>query len=170
MSFVLVTSPALALSPKVWFVDGCLHARTSLLSQVLMLGFAGRTVVADSKRRMLTITSRFFWILESKTELRFDEISHFDYRFGSLATSWDLWGKVHDSLESYSITAVRKNRTEEHVLSFRGEGSASTGLAGVILGSDDPIDYEGDQGASSLGYLESLQSITRKGLGRPSFL
>jgi hypothetical protein len=144
-----------------------LYARTAILSQILMLGFAGRTVVADSKRRMLTITSRMFWILESKTELRFDEISHFEYRFGSLATSWDMWGKVHDSLESYSIAAVRKNGTEEHVISFRGEGSASTGISGVIFGGDDPIDYEGDQGGSSLGFLESLQSITKKGLGKP---
>ncbi|MFO0553392.1 MAG: hypothetical protein U0271_33720 [Polyangiaceae bacterium] len=163
MGYLVVESGFSALNPKVWFDEGKMLARTNLLFQVLSLASWCKHVEVDPKARVVTVRRRFLWLLERTTEVPFAEISHIAYRYGSLATSWDILGRVHDSLESYSIALVLTDGSEVSLFSFRGEGSASTGLSGMLLG-DSLIDYQGNQGARSLAYIDALQELTERGL------
>lgn len=163
MGFIVVESSFSALNPKVWFDDGKLCARTNLFLQVLSLGSWKKLVEVDPQARRVTIHRRFLWILERTVEISFDEISHIAYRHGSIATSWDILGNVHDSLEAFSVDLVLHDKSEARLFSFRGEGAHSTGVTGMLLG-DSLIDHQGDQGARSLAYVDAIQELTGKGL------
>lgn len=165
MSLISISSPFSSLAPKVWVEDECLIARTSLVSQIFMLGSAARRVTVDPRDDTITIESRALWLWHREETLHFADISHFEYRYGSLSTSWDLLGNVHDSLESYSVTATLHDRSEVFLIAFRGAGSVTTGVTGVLMG-DSIVDYEGDQASSSLSYIDSLQAFTGIGLSK----
>jgi hypothetical protein len=165
MSFVTVTSRFSAVNPKVWIDGDALHARTNLFLQLLCLFFWCKTVVVDRRARVMTIHWRYFWFLRRTGDIAFDDITHFEYRYGSIATAWSWFGHVHDSLEQFSIDAALTDRTEMRLFSFRGQGAHQTGAVGVLLG-DSAIDFQGDQGARSLAYIDLLQEFTGKGLSR----
>jgi hypothetical protein len=165
MSLVTVTSSASSLSPKVWVEDDRLIAETSTLSQVLLLGASKRRVEVDPYRNTLTLQTRSFWLLRRSVTLSLHDISHFEYRYGSMATSWDFLGNVHDSLESYSVSASLHRGEELYLISFRGAGSAQTGVLGVLMG-DSAVDFQGDQGSRSLGFIDALQAFTGIGLSK----
>ena len=165
VSLISISSPLHTLAPKVWVEDGCLVARTSIASQIFLLGSSSRRVTVDPRADTITVEARNLWALRSEQTIHIRDISHFEYRYGSLATSWDIVGNIHDSLESYSVSASLYDRSEVFLIAFRGAGSANTGVLGVMMG-DSLVDYEGDQGATSLSYIDSLQSFTGKGLSR----
>jgi hypothetical protein len=167
VSLVTVTSSASSLSPRVWVEDERLVAETSTLSQVLLLGSSKRRVVVDPRADTLTLYTRGFWLFRRTVTLRFSDISHFEYRFGSVATGWDVLGNVHDSLESYSVSAALYHGEEVYLISFRGAGAAQTGVLGVLMG-DSLVDFQGDQGSRSLGFIDALQAFTGIGLSKRS--
>jgi hypothetical protein len=136
-----------------------------LLSQVLLLGSSCRRVVVDPRSDTITLKTRSLWFFRKTVTLRYSDISHFEYRYGSLATSWDFLGNVHDSLESYSVSAALHRGEEVYLISFRGAGSAQTGALGVLLG-DSVVDFQGDQGSRSLGFIDALQAFTGIGLSK----
>jgi hypothetical protein len=53
------------------------------------------------------------------------------------------------------------------LISFRGAGSAHTGALGVLMG-DSVVDFQGDQGSRSLGFIDALQAFTGIGLSKRS--
>ena len=165
MSLVTVTSPLHSLSPKVWMEGDTLIAETSTLSKVLLLGASKRRVLVDPHAETITLETRSLWALHNSQVIRFSDLSHFEYRYGSMATSWDFLGNIHDSLEAYSVSAALNDRSEVYLISFRGAGSAQTGAVGVLLG-DSIVDYQGDQGSRSLGFIDALQELTGKGLSK----
>lgn len=165
MSLVTVKSSAAATAPKVWIEDGALIARTSLLWQVLSLFSWCKTVVVDPRDETVVVTWRFLWGLTKSRTVRFRDISHIEYRYGSLATAWDLFGNTQDRVERYTVDLALTDNDELHLFSFAGEGSATTGAVGVLLG-DSLVDVEGDQGKQSLGYVDAIQEMTGKGLSK----
>lgn len=168
MSLFEITSPLHAINPKVWNEGRSLHAKTARTIQLLLLGFWCKTVVVDPVQERILITKRYLWFLKSESAYRFSEVSHFDYGFSSLATSWSIFGEATDQVESYSVALVLHNRKEVPLLAFRGEGSIRTGMSGVLLHGDSFIDLQGDQGQKSLRYIDLIQDLTGKGLSKPS--
>jgi hypothetical protein len=167
VSLVTVTSSASSLSPKVYVEGDRLIAETSTLSQVLLLGSSKRRVEVDPRADTITLHTRTLWLFRKTVTLRFSDVSHFEYRYGSLATSWDILGNVHDSLESYSVSAALHRGEDIYLISFRGAGSAHTGALGVLRG-DSVVDFQGDQGSRSLGFIDALQAFTGIGLSKRS--
>jgi hypothetical protein len=165
MSFVTVTSRFSAVNPKVWIDEGVLHARTNLFLQLLCLFLWRKTVVVDPRARLLTVSWRYLWFFQRTGEIAFDDITHFEYRYASVATSWSWFGQVHDSLEQFTIDAALNDNTEMRLFSFRGEGAHNTGALGVLMG-DSVFDVQGDQEKRSLAYIDLLQEFTGKGLTR----
>lgn len=165
MGFLEVTSPFSAVNPKVSFEDGVLRARTNLFLQVLSLFSWNKRVVVDAEARTITVKRRYLWILQSETEIGFDDISHIEYRYGSLTTSFDWLGNAQDVLESFSVDLALHDGSEHRLFSFRGDGARSTGAVGVLLG-DSLVDYQGDQAKRSLSYVDALQELTGKGLSK----
>lgn len=165
MSLGVLTSPLSAINPKIWFADGVLHARTNLLLQILCLFFWKKRVEVDPATSTIRIYKRYLWILESTTEISFSEISHLEYRYGSLTTSWDLFGNSLDRVEAFTVDLALHDQSEVRLLSFRGDGAVRTGMIGVALG-DSVIDAQGDQEQRSLAYIDFLQELTGKGLSK----
>lgn len=174
MSLVTVTSPLAALTPKVWWDEGRLCARTSRVWQTALLGSWCQEVIADPEQRVVIIRRRYLWLATSTLEVPFDAISHIEYRHASMATDWFggsrrsvLYGAKSDGVESYSISLALRDRDEIHLFSFQGEDSVHTGAVGVLLG-DAIVDVRGDQQESSLSYIDALQAVTQKGLSSRS--
>ena len=162
MSLGASTVSFLSLGPRVETQGRKLHARTHLLWQVLTLGAYGRTVIVCPRRRTIRIHTRLFWLPRERT-IRFDEVERLDYRFGSMGTSWgwtsDGYG-AHDSMETFSVSLVLYRGNERVPLfSWIGEGARTTGWTGVLTG-DSLIDFEGDQEASSKGFVARLQEVS----------
>jgi hypothetical protein len=174
MSLVTVTSPMAALTPKVWWDDGRLCARTSMVWQVATLGSWCQEVIADPEERVVTVRRRYLWLATSTMEVPFDAISHIEYRHVGVATDWFggsrrmvLHGGKSDGVESYSVSLALRDRDEIHLFSFQGEDSVHTGAVGVLLG-DEILDVRGDQQEKSLNYVDALQVVTQKGLSSRS--
>lgn len=142
-------------------------ARTASLWLVLSLGLWWRKLRVIPSAKCILIEDRILWFFKRKRSFHFKNISHFDYGYNSMSTSWDIFGNSHDSVENYQIGLVLTNRDTVHLFSFRGEGSSMTGLGGVLMG-DSLWDYQGDQGARSLGLVDALREATGKELSPPS--
>ncbi len=165
MSLVTYTSPLSAVNPKVWWKNQALHARTPLLLQILCLFLWRQEVIADPRRQLLIIERRIAWFFPSKRMIRFKDISHLDYSYDSLATSWNFFGETTDAVESFKVGLVLEDREEISLMSFRGGGSAQTGMRGVFLG-DSVVDVRGNQEEKSRRYIDHLQEVTGKGLSK----
>lgn len=165
MSILAITSPLAALNPKVWTEDGQLRARTNLLLQILCLFFWERTVIVDRRERTILLRNRFLWLLERTHVFAFGDLSHIDYRFASMSTGWDMFGRDTDSLEKFTVSVTKHDGETIELFAFRGDGTGMTGVTGVMLG-DSALDYEGDQADKSLGYVEQLQRFTGLTLGK----
>jgi hypothetical protein len=167
MSLFYRRSSFLSLSPEVR-VDELdrLVARSALLVQLLTLFSFARTVTVDRKRRVVELETRFLWLARTRRAIRFDEISHLSYGYGSLATSFGFLG-VHDRMERFSVGLVLHDDTTVHVFDFSGEGHGDpTGVLGVLLDGDSLLDFAGTQEAQSLSFVELLMKVTGKGLSK----
>jgi hypothetical protein len=167
MSLVTITSPTHAFAPKVWWEGDCLHARTSLAVQTIALGTVRKEVIVDPHAREVVVRTRTAWFFPSERVVPFDAISHVAYGYGSLVTSFNIFGHAHDSLESFSVGLALHDRDEIHLFSFSGGGAKATGAMGVMLG-DDLVDVQGDQQGKSLSYVDALMELTGKGLSKHS--
>lgn len=155
-----------AVNPRVWHDGEVLCARTALLLQILSLFFWCKSVQVNPRSRTVSIQWRYLWFLRHHKAIHFNQISHLDYRYSSLATGINWMGDTTDALESYTVALVLEDRSEVTLMKFRGEGARTTGLGGVLLG-DSLIDVQGDQGDKSLSYIDALQEATGKGLSKP---
>jgi len=169
MSLFTAIIPGLSVKPHVSIDGPTLHARTNLLSQ-LFSGFSYcRHAHIDSMSRTVEVASRHLWLFTSSRTIDFDDIDHIDYDFASAGTSWGwtLGGYERtDQLEKYTVSLVLQSDEHVPLFNFYGEGSAHTGLEGVLLGGDTMLDVEGDQGGASLGFVEAIMQFTGKPLGR----
>lgn len=165
MSLVAITSPLAALNPKVWTEDGQLRARTNLFIQILCLFFWQRTVIVDRRERTILVRNRFLWLLERTHVYAFGDLSHIDYKFSSMSTGWDMFGRDTGSLEKFIVSVTTREGEPIELFAFRGDGTGMTGVTGVMLG-DSLVDYEGDQAGKSLGFVEQLQRFTGLSLGK----
>ncbi len=172
MSVHTFTSSLLAVKPKVWVEDGVLHARTSLLMQVLSLGSHSKHVAVDPSAHNVRIESRSLWFLQSVRDVAFDDILYIDYSFHATGTSWGgAWTQFQrqDQVERFKVSLVLDDERETHVhlFNFTGEGAVQTGTFGVLMGGDSWFDAAGDQDAASLDYIELLCAATGKKLTKP---
>ncbi|MFN7696688.1 MAG: hypothetical protein ACK6CU_11140 [Deltaproteobacteria bacterium] len=167
MSLFFRRTSLLSVSPDVE-IDALdrLVARSSPLVRVLTLFSFERTVTVDRKRQVVHLETRFLWFGRSKRAIRFDEISHLSYRYGSLWTSIGFLG-VKDRVERFSVGLVLRDESEVHVFDFSGEGHGDpTGVVGVLLDGDSLVDFAGAQEAQSLSFIELLMKVTGKGLSK----
>ncbi|HVJ88311.1 MAG TPA: hypothetical protein VM580_00805 [Labilithrix sp.] len=167
MSLVTVSSEWSSVNPKIWFEGKALHIRTNLFLQILGLFFWEKTVIVDPTRETFTIQKRYLWFLQSAVEIPFRDVSHFEYGYSSLPTSWSITGATFDRLESYSVALALHDRSEVPLFSFRGSGAVNTGALGVLLG-DSLVDCEGVQRQESRAFIDLLQDLTEKGLSKYS--
>lgn len=165
MSLVTVKTSAAAATPRVWMEGPVLCARTALLWQFVSLGSYCKHVEVSPIERTISIRTRLLWVLQTERELSFDDVSHIEYRFSSMVTSWSVWRGARDTVEQFSIALALHDRSEVALFDFDGDGARNTGWLGVLAG-DSIVDLQGDQKERSLSYLDALMELTGKGLSR----
>lgn len=164
MSIIGYSISILTLRPTIIKRHNTLVVKNGFLTRFLTLFLFLRKVEIffDDQIIMCSVTWFFFF---NKTEvIGFTELSHIDYSYNSIGTSWGLaasgFGR-HDQAESFTISLVTKEKIRYVICSFRGEGVVSTGWVGIILG-DDIIDFSGTQESDSrqfVGYLSKRLGI-----------
>jgi hypothetical protein len=167
MSLYEVKSGLLALGPRVWHQGGRIYVRTNLLLQVLALGSYTRTVVVDPEMRRVDVGVRHVWVWARHRFIPFAHIDHIDYRYGSLGTDFGLFHGTTDRVERFLVELVLDDGERVPVASFRGEGSAMTGLGGVVFSRDSVIDYAGNQEDTSRALVDLLVEAIGVPLGKP---
>lgn len=167
MSLFSATTRFLSVKPSISASGGILRVRTSALLRALGLFAFGRTVWIDSRRRTISVETRRFWIRSGWQTFPFARVEYIDYDFSSLPTAWSAPHGTTDQVETYTVSLVLKEPREEiEVASFHGEGSVMTGWEGVFFSSDSLLDWEGDQGAASLTFVEVLKKLLGVPLGK----
>jgi hypothetical protein len=167
MSLYEVKSSAFTLGPRVWHQGGRIYVRTNALLRALALGSYARTVVIDPQMRRVDVGVRHVWVWARHRIIPFARIDHIDYRYGGLPTDFGLFHGAMDRVERFLVELVLDDGERVPVASFRGEGSAMTGLGGVLFSGDSFIDYAGDQDESSRSLVEVLIDAIGVPLGKP---
>ena len=171
MSLYTVSVSVLGFKPKVWVEQGALHARTSLMVQLLTLFSCCRRVTIDRNRRVIEIATRWLWAISARRAIPLERAHFLEYDFRSVGTSWGgmMTGfERTDQVERYRVILVLKDPSERvRLFSFYGEGAVQTGWYGVVFGEDSLIDVSGDQGEASLSFVDLLQHMLEVPLGRP---
>ena len=169
MSLFTMRAPWLNFGPRVEIGETRLMARTSWQLQALALFSYCRVVVVDRAAQSIDVRRRVLWILRSVRRYPFDTFDHINYEYGSIGTFWGLTASGVRSLDRFELFTVQlvAKRPEQtlELFSFAGDGAATTGLSGVILAGDSPVDFEGDQEDQSRGYVELLAEFTGLPLG-----
>lgn len=144
--------------------------KTGFLPAVLSLFMVLRRVEIVPSVRRIQISRRIgLFLVRSKT-LAFDEVSHIDYAYGSMGTSWGITSEGlgrHDQLESFSISIVTKREEKLFVCAFRGEGAVWTGWTGILLGNDNLMDFAGTQERESAKLAVYLSKLIGVPIGKP---
>lgn len=167
MSLFSATTGWLSLKPRISTSGGILRVRTSTLLRALGLFSFGRTVWIDSRRRTIAVETRRFWIRSGWRTIPFERVDHLDYDFSTLPTSFSFPHGSTDQVETYTVSLVLKDPQEQvEVASFHGEGSVMTGWEGVFFSGDSLLDWSGNQGDSSLTFVEVLKKILGVPLGK----
>ena len=165
MSFFTATSSFLSLKPKIRVDGDRLFTRTCVLVQLLSLLGYYRSLEVDQRTHTIEIYTRRFWLFSDTRTIQFSEVSHLDYDFSSLMTSWSILGDTHDQLESFHVALVLHQKGEKvELFSFMGEGSQETGLIGVMLG-DSVLDFQGSQQKESLKFATLLADFIGVSIG-----
>lgn len=131
----------------------------------LLSGFSYlREVRFDTRLEVAFFRERTFWFFRSARTVRFREVDHVAYSFKGLATSWDILGRSHDSVESFSISLALKESGEVlFVTRFIGEGFA--GDFGTWLMGDALVDLAGTQEEDSRVFVTNLCKVLGVNLG-----
>jgi len=167
MSVYSATTGWLSLKPRITANGGILRVRTSALLRALGLFSFGRTVWIDSRRRTIAVETRRFWIRSGWRTIPFERVEHLDYEFSTLPTSFSFPHGSTDQVETYTVSLVLKEPAESvEVASFHGEGSVMTGWEGIFFSGDSLLDWSGNQGDSSLTFVEVLKKILGVPLGK----
>ena len=173
MSLLTLTSGILAIKPKVSVQGDIIHARTSLILQIVLLFSHSKHVRVDPATRTIQITRRWLWIISSLTIIPFDRVCYILYDIRSFGTSWSFFtneglGRT-DEIERYKVGLALKNPPKNlWLFGFTGEGAVETGWVGTIFGDDDAIDCRGDQDEASYSFLNLLQNTLKVPVNHPS--
>lgn len=158
------TLPFLQISPKVWIKNGCLYAKTSKIYQVLNLFSYSRTVVIDKQNKYIDIIIRYLWVFFSKNRIPFSDIKYIDRKIREVAESIGLTADgigAHDVSEVIYVQVFRKSTCDPvNLFRFVGDGARYTGLFGVFVGGDSPIDFIGKQNEKSKSYEKLVSEFT----------
>jgi hypothetical protein len=160
----------LTLAPQVDERDGVLRARTPILIRLLSLGMVHREVVVDRRSRYVTIDERYFWLVKHKRVIPFRQIHRLEYDYERTTTSLRRgYSTVEtgDEVESFRVGLVLRPRADVpdshahlyeervHLFGFHGDGR----------GQAISLDFEGQQEALSLRYVERLRALIGVGFG-----
>ncbi|NUM35347.1 MAG: hypothetical protein HUU50_12425 [Candidatus Brocadiae bacterium] len=171
MSLHSISCSFLSVTPKIWIENDELYGRTSFIGQMFTLFSYCRYLHIIPRQKIIEIENRKSWICQGIQTIPFSDVSHIDYDFSSVGTSWgydgsSFWGR-QDQLEAYTVSLILKNQEKVPLFSFNGEGSVETGTVGVILGKDSIFDFEGNQGKKSREFCNALSSLIGVPVGEP---
>jgi len=160
----------LAIKPRVWVEGGKLFARASLAVRISSLGAYDRCVIADKGQRVVSVYEKTWWTRRPEVRIPFERVDEIDRSLHRWTTTWAEHGGSYtphtrwnrnDQVEFFKVSLFLRDPHENvDLFWFWGEGAIETGVAGVLLGSDDVVDFAGDQRATSEQYAKLLSTFT----------
>ncbi len=163
MSLFVINLPWLSWGPKIKLINGQVYSRSNFFISALILFVYFKQVRIDPKEDLIIKKKRFLWFLTHTTKIEFSRIRSIRYDFSEIATSWNAFFNVEDTMEFFKVYVVLHDDKWIKLWTFPGEGSAETGLWGVLQG-DSMVDYEGTSAEDSRYFVELLQHFTGKPL------
>lgn len=158
----------LSFGPSYSVTGSYFIAKTCFSKKLLSFFSYERRLLMDKQSKMIRLSVKKWWFNHEVIELPFSRVRGILYNFKDHGTSWSVtpfWMGRTDSVEFFSISLVLKDpRSTLALFSFAGEGSASTGLRGVILGGDDIVDIRGSQENDSLEFLKNISKFLGVGV------
>ena len=188
MSLVVSRFEDLSICPELRFKNDILHARTPFKVRLLSLGAYDREVEVHPKAGYVFLKRRRWWGEYEKHTIPFRKIAYVDYKFSRLPRTFavsgvrapaghrtDATSPVADQFECFTVSLVlteiqdQESKRSKRITLFRflGEGSAITGLRGVLFG-DTILDFAGVQEEESRVFAEALAELIGVPLGKPS--
>lgn len=170
MSLFTQASTLLTLRPRVKEEPPLLIISSGVLTSIFTLGLSLKQIEIDTRIKEIRIHHRMMWLIKRTLTLRFDALSHLEYTYKSIGTSWGWsfsgFGR-QDEVEVFTLAVVDQDGREYPLCSYRGEGSVHTGWSGVLLGDDSTMDFTGTQEGESRQLLRMVKEITQLPIGKP---
>jgi hypothetical protein len=164
--FVLRSSH-FSLKPRVRRAGQLLEVSTPTLLRVLTAFAFQRNVSIDLRKQTVYVFTTAAWFFSTHRRLKFEEIEHVAYSFGSVWTSWDWLRRVHDLIETFTIGLKLKDSAEVvHITSYIGQGAA--GDISTWMMGDNLIDLAGTQEDDSRHFVKELCETLQTSLSPPA--
>ncbi len=151
--------PFLSLGPKVWKEGHALHARSSVVSIVLTLGFWSKWLHVCPDQREVIFTHRIFWFIPWTRRFPFNEINDITYTYSNLFPYFEY--SAHDSLDKYTINLELTNWSRVVLFHWIGEGEFSNESywPDWVYWKEFMFDMTGTQKKESLFFFEIIRTI-----------
>lgn len=125
MSAFGFSSSVLTLRPTIVHDRDRLVIQSGWLSRMVVLFLLNRKVEIFFNQRLVVYSNTRFLFFRKTRIIGFDQLSHIDYTYGSIGRSWGWTGSGigrYDSLESFAIALITKQKERLDVCAFRGRG------------------------------------------------
>ena len=170
MSLRTISLRLLTIRPRISFDRDCLRVADSRWVRAIRLGLAARQTEFHFDRGVMEHRVRRLWFRPREWLVPFSELSHIEYGYRSVGTSWG-WGAGgigrQDELDVFTVSVVAKSGRAYPVCAFYGEGAVETGWIGTLLGDDALADLSGSQEAESRQFVRALSRGLGIPIGRP---
>lgn len=143
---------------------------SGLFISFMTLGLSLKRVEIDTMRKEFRFRRRLMWFIQKNNILPFNTLSHLEYAYKSIGTSWGWsfsgYGR-QDEVEVFTLSVVDQDGKQFPLCSYHGEGSVDTGWSGVLLGDDSSLDLSGTQEGESRQLVDMIKAITQLPIGKP---
>ncbi len=161
----ILESSFLQRSPRVWYNENDLYARTSRWYQFLNLCSYCRTVQVLKEKQQVIIRVRKFWFIINSTTIPFNEIEfveryHWDVCKGQIGLTPDGFGATRVTEVWYVRIVVKGMPLPVNLFRFTGTGSRIIGGWWQMIIGGLPFDIEGMQDSKSDSYAKLVAAYT----------
>lgn len=112
----------LAICPRIRKDNTQIVARTAWRVRLLLLGLLDRKVMIDPSQRLVTVKSRYLWLIRRERKIPFSQVDAVTYGYEDWSPD-QILSFAHDSFDWFTVGLRMKDRSEIRLFNFVGEGS-----------------------------------------------
>ena len=148
-----------SICPRVRKRGGCIVAVTAWRIRLLFLGALYRKTIIDPRNRVISIRSRYLWLISRERQVPFSDIQAVTYGYEDMST--DLLSYAHDTFDWFSVGLRLRDDSEVRLFNFIGDGTfQNDGPWPDWMYWDEFIfDSSGSQERESRAFVDVLSTI-----------
>ena len=138
--------------------------------RILSLGAIQRQVVIEPASQMITVRSRYLWLIRKQRTIRFSDVQAVTYGYEDLMSHQSFFSYSHDSFDWFSVGLRLADDSEIGLFNFIGEGTFSNNgpLPDWLYWGESKFDISGSQDKESKVFAELLSTLINVPIAHPN--